>query len=425
MRNKIIILAVIILAVWFIGMPIGIGYATPIFPQAMDNAHGVGADTRTESGSENTTTEGSGVDTRTDILYETDPDLESDDFDESNDIDELNDMLDGFDPDGDFGELGFRAAPGPGVVNVSAYDMDGNLIKGVVITENGFRTDKATSGDGPRTITEVPYGERVFGIYLTHCFEIHYAYMAKRAVKDGMRGEAVEVAIDDYYGLPPVDVSDEWVEWDIVYILRQSMEIKVEYFLVSPNDRFYYLKTGINISEDETDKIKNDESEDLYTNEYSYAYIFNNFAQAPIRAAVYVEMPALKGIRRIRVEGEGIGNAGPETLDADGTDANDGGAERQTHKPQWIIEGEYCEFSMPDLMVLDKSCQLLSVESVVDPEDATFIRYFILTLPSAYEGARFRFERLVLSMEDGNELILSNAEQSYVTVQIVKTPKLL
>ena len=370
---------------------------------------------------------------------------------------EIDEWLEGFDPDADFGGLGFDPATGPGEVRISVLDADGDYINGVVITEDGFRTDKATAANRPYEISQVPYGKRVYGVYLTYSFDTESVYMAKRPRADSLPEETVEVKISDNGNLPAVDVTDDFTYWEIVFTLRQSMKIKVSYFLVSPNDRFYYLRydredalsykysknadesiitdgnQDINTIDSPADGSNTDESKSnlTYGDEAAayHGYLVNAFAEAPVRVAVYVEMPAIKGVRAIRVSGVGFGNAGDEALDAGNSVAEDGvdvnrSRLRQSGR-QWLIEGERAEFSMPDLTLTDRSCQLVSGESAIDKDNVTFIRYIVCTLPEAYEGARLKFESVSLFMEDGSEIVFHSPSRSDLTVQLVPVPRLL
>ena len=408
---------------------------------------------------------------------------ESDGFD-------LDDWMAGFDPDADFGGLGFDPVSGPGTVNVGVRDTDGDNISGVVVTEDGFRTDMKTGGDGRLIISNIPYGERVYGIYLPYSFEFESVDMVKHVKVDDGSAKIVQVKITDFNDIPPVEITDDTADWEITFILRQYMRIKASYFLVSPNDRFYLLRyddletkngepnasesgepnapdsgepnapdnrepdisfadngleTGSADNEPETGSAE--EPDKVAEASAYYSYRVNTFERAPVRIAVYIEMPALKGVSRIIIEGEGFCAAAPadktgtaiaaeangatgaiyENRAADETDMSAAslstGAEDAA--PPWHIEDNAEEFSLPDLTVADSACQLVAYDSNINADDATFIRYFILSIPEAYEGLTMKFNKIRLFMNDGEELALSNPSQSDLTIHVVSAPKLL
>ena len=318
-------------------------------------------------------------------------------IDDSDDFN-LDDWLAGFDPDADFGGLGFVDEPGPGVVIISVIDHDGVPIDGIVITENGFRTENATRDGRPCEIVRVPYGERVFGIFLPYSFEIESASMAFYTSADGDTFEATPVDIDDAENMPPVNITDETARWEIVFVLRQSMKINVSYFLVSPNDRFYMLR-----------QRRTPEGE-------ISGYYINTFEFAPVRSAVYIEMPAIRDVVSIRLEGAGFvdeyGVTGSVSAAADDVQA-------------WVIERERGDFALLDWTIADRSWQLLSSVSGIGPDDAAFIRFFVLSMPSAFDGALLRFDRIVLTLDDGSETAFDNPSVSELTVNIVNAPGLL
>lgn len=315
---------------------------------------------------------------------------------------DLDDWMEGFDPDADYGGLGFEEAEGPGSVSVSVLDTDGRFINGIIITEDGFRTDRITYGGVPYEIGRLPLGEYVFGVYLTYSFDIEDVIIFKHETGGG---ETVKtrVPVDDIENIPPIGITGASLRWEITFILRQRMEIKVSYFLVSPNDRFYYLRYG-----------GGEEGEAVHH--------VNTFKNAPVRVAVYIEMPSLRNIGRIRLEGKGFGNpaAGGAEKGAGGADQSAGGT-----GGQWHIEGEYGDFSMPDWTFTDRANQLVSADSVVDPDKATHIRFFILALPEAREGAELRFDKIILTDTDGGETEFSNPGAKNLAVWLVEAPKLL
>jgi hypothetical protein len=315
---------------------------------------------------------------------------------------DLDDWMEGFDPDADFGGLGFEAVTGPGSVSVSVLDADGEFINGIIITEDGFRTDRVTRGDAPCEIDQVPYGERLYGVYLTHSFDIEDVVIIKHAATGGGEIERRQIIVEDVNDIPPVLISDESPKWELTFVLRQSMSIYVNYFLVSPNDRFYYLRYGG--GDADSDGI---------------AHRINTFENAPVRVAVYIEMPALKKIRRIRLEGKGFG----DIIDDSGVygerqDADYGG-------DAWAIESDVGDYSMPDWTFTDRSYQLTAPESIIGPDGMTHIKFFVLSLPEASEGAALRFDDIILIGEGGEEIRFSNPGESDLTVRIVSAPQLL
>ena len=353
---------------------VGLG-AISLMPDASSDENGVASsgDTgKNDAGSDNSDSSGSLSGLMSD----------SGDFD-------LDFWMEGFNPDADFGGLGFEAETGPGVVSIGAYDTDGDFINGFVITEDGFRTNKSLSGGVPYEIDQVPYGARVYGIYLTYSFDIESVNIVKHVVGSGGETTPVRVEAADFDNLPPVEITDETLKWEITFILRQSMRIDVNYYLVSPNDRFYYL----------SDKTMD-------------SYHINTFKDAPVRIAVYIEMPALKNIRKICVRGEGF---------ADACDIADGGEA----SAQWIVEDDYGDFSLPDLTFTDRSWQLVSCDSDIEPGNVTFIRFFIVSLPSAFEEARMKFIGLTLTMDDGSEMMFDSPTLSELVVWLADVPKLL
>ena len=335
---------------------------------------------------------------------------DSDNFD-------LGFWMEGFDPDAEFGGLGFEVETGPGVVSVVVMDIDGDFINGVIITEDGFRTDKTTYGDVPYIIDQIPYGACVYGVYLTYSFDIETVHIIKYVVGSDGQSTAVPVAVHDVENLPPVNITDETYSWELTFILRQSMRIDVNYFMVSPNDRFYYLRYDekLIVSEDGPD------GKDAVVGFYH----INTFKDAPVRIAVYIEMPAIREIRRIRLVGGGYGDAGYG--DAGYGDAGNGGTVESsgTLPIIWTIEGEYGDFSMPDWTFTKRAWQLISGDSAISPDNVTFIRFFILSLPSAFEDAEFIFDGIALTMEDGSEFAFDNPNLSDLKIWLVEAPRLM
>ena len=322
-----------------------------------------------------------------------------------------DDVMGGFDPDADFGGLGFEIKTGPGRVSIGALDADGEYIDGIAITENGMRTKNRTTGGVPYVIERVPYGEHIYGIYLTYSFSIDSVSMIKYEDTGGGSEEMIRIDVADVENLPPVVISDETVRWEITFILRQYMGIDVNYYMVSPNDRFYYL---------------------YYIEEKNeIAYRINTFEGAPVRVAVYIEMPALKNICKIRVEGEGFGNTGIDAVDPGIMDSNEpGGDENESitagmPATLWTIENAFGDYILPDWTAVDRSFQLIADESILNPDNTAFIRFFILSLPSAYEGARLRFDKIIFTDCDGNEIELSNTDKSDLSIQLVAAPEAL
>jgi hypothetical protein len=312
---------------------------------------------------------------------------------------DIDEWMDGFDPDADFGGLGFEQKTGPGIVSIGVVDEIGDSIDEIVITEDGFRTEKKTSGGNPYIIESIPYGECVYGVYLTHGFEIINASIAMYAATDGGAIEKIELDVADAYNLPPVNISDTSIKWEILFVLRHDMNIKASYFLVSPNDRFYH-----------TLREETGTGESLKTNHF-----INTYEGAPLRVAIYIEMPALRNISGIRVIGKGFGSS-----------MTDGGTyESGVFDGRWSFESEYGDYSLPDLTFTDKTCQLLSESDRVNLGNVRFVRFFVLSLPSAYEGASLKFERIVLTGYDGEEYEFANPDNSELTVRIIDAPKLL
>jgi len=322
----------------------------------------------------------------------------SDEFD-------LDFWMEGFDPDADFGGLGFETETGPGMVSISVIDTDGVFIDGIVITENGFRTSMSTSGGTPLEISDIPYGERVYGVFLTYSFDIDSVIIQKFVDIGGGQTEALRIETEDINNVPPVVISDESYIWELTFILKQSMKINVSYYMVSPNDRFYFLRydeapaTAVTDDGDEMEFINAENAEP------SISYHIKTFRDAPVRIAIYIEMPSIKGIRSIRVKGEGFGDMDDEL--------------------PWIVEGWHGDFSLTDLTVTDRSWQLISCDSDIGPDDASFIRFLILNLPYAYEDAWLKFNGLTLYMEDGSEAVFENPSLSDLTVWLVEAPELL
>ena len=364
-----------------------------------------------------------------------------DDFD-------LDYWMEGFDPDAEFGGLGLEAETGPGVVSISVINTDGDFIDGVIITEDGFRTDNATAGGHPLEITQIPYGERVFGIFLPYSFELKSARVEALKPVTGHADETAELKTEtaDAENLPPVNITDAEPHWQITFTLIQVMKIRVSYYAVSPNDRFYYVRSGDMAADNPNNATadvkstaadaeqtaaadKNNAAEQTTAAEINVAaestaadaeqttaadkasstesavpvyhqYCINTFKNAPVRIAVYIEMPALKDVRGIILSGDGINDV-------------------------WDIESEYGDFSLPDLTFTDRSCQLISDTSDISPDNVTFTRFFILSLPGAYEGAQLKFNSIELKMANGGAAKFYNPDPSDVTVQIVAAPKLL
>ncbi|MCL2059577.1 MAG: hypothetical protein FWH01_11085 [Oscillospiraceae bacterium] len=411
---------------------------------------------------------------------------ESEDF-------ELEDWMAGFDPDANFGGLGFEVETGPGVVRISVLDLEGEYIDGVAITENGLRTEVSTAGGAPCIINQIPYGERVYGVYLTYNLHIESIAITKYAKHAGAMagadvdadagadvdadagadagtdagegevigaGDLMEVTTllyeaEDAESLPPVNITDETLYWDITFVLSQSMDIRVSYYMVSPNDRFYFIRSSMQSSaNDETPENENEkEANEIEAKKY-ISYRINTFKNAPVRIAIYVEMPAFKNIINIRALCEGYNSFDTDTYDAD-TDENAGDGENfgESHGesfsesgglgivayaganmsaddsdpyPLWIIEDVYGDFILPDWTSVDRSSQLVSDDSDIGPDNnATFIRYMILTLPSAYEGAWLRFNSFTLTTDDGEEIVFVNTDKSDLTIQLVPAPRLL
>ncbi|MDR3122082.1 MAG: hypothetical protein LBU58_12230, partial [Clostridiales bacterium] len=331
---------------------------------------------------------------------------------ESSDDFDVGDWLGGFNPDADFGGLGgIEQETGPGTVNIHVVNTKGEDLDGMVITENGFRTDKLTNGAGAYEVTQVPYGERLYGVYLTYSYELDSVRLQKHEKQADGTESVISVGISDGLTLPPVDITDETLVWDITVVLRESLKIKVHYYMVSPNDRFYDLRPASDFLPDASDFAA--ESDPSAVNELAgenpfadadspaaddgggnpffsqaededaaayHAYQINTFEGSPVRLAIYAEMPALRNVSSVRLVGEGFGDAAA-TADAAATEpapAEPAAATADAAAPAtdttvpapWQIEGAYGDFSMPDWTFTDRTWQLLSQESAVEAGDS-------------------------------------------------------
>jgi hypothetical protein len=130
-------------------------------------------------------------------------------------------------------------------------------------------------------------------------------------------------------------------------------------------------------------------------------YVVNTFEGAPVRLAIFAHMPALRGVRSLTFACSGLDGGEP-----------------------WEVESEAGDFSMPDWTFTAPSWQLFDIENGIAEGGSIGDRFIVLSLPFASEGARIRLERIVLSMEDGRELVLENADPSDAAIQIIDAPPL-
>ena len=312
----------------------------------------------------------------------------SDLLDESSEFD-LESMLGDFDPDADFGGLGLEPEHGPGSITIDVVGLDGERIEGIAITEDGFRNGMVTSFDAPCAIADLPYGERLFDVLAPFSYDYVSASMAYY-----VGGARVEVALPG--GRPgPVAISDEALRWELTVVLREHMRMKADYYLVSPNNRFYGLQMGPGAPP-----------------EYRAAagpplgayvpYELNTFEGAPARLAIYMQMPSLRGVSRVTLVGSGFGDAGGE----------------------WTADGEMREFSLTDWSATQPTWQLPSFDvRFPDGDGAVGTRFVVFLLPESRDGARIRLDGVRVEMADGSVAVFENAGLSDVEVRIVDVPK--
>ena len=335
-----------------------------------------------------------------------------------------------FDPDADFGIFD-KAEPGPGVVNIRALNEKGEHIDGVAILENGFKTGLYTDNQTAWTATELPYGERLFEVEAPFCYDLTGIDMvcyetataadAEQSTGQdnlspvGVADEDKAVLIDVPGLVPlPIQISDKTARWEITFHFQQRNEIRVSYYYVSPNNRFYELWTKTP-TPDTPNTSGTPDTLNLPTPDTSNTpklpvgskneYIVNTFDGSQVRLAVFIEMPSTRDVKTLRIHGEGFGEGLNGTPDP------------------WQYESFAGDFSMPNWTFTAKSWQLLSHTTPVTGSSNTGPRFFILNLPLAEDGLRIRLEKIELTLRDGGIVTFSNSDPSDVTVQLVPLPK--
>jgi hypothetical protein len=280
------------------------------------------------------------------------------------------------------------------------------------VTEGGFRTGAITSFDAPCVISGLLYGEHLFSILPPFSYDYVSASMAFYA-EDGAR---VEVPLPD--GSPvPIMVGDGALNWELIVVLREHLRMKADYYLVSPNNRFYSLQLG---PEAPIEYRYMEPPLDAYV-----PYVLNTFEGAPAKVAIYLQMPSLRGVSRVTLSGAGFGGAG---LPADGerlADSQRPGGAGLPADGEWLVDSELNEFSLVDWSATLPTWQLPGTE-IAYPGGGGAIgtRFIVFILPESYEGARIRLDSVMVEMEDGGVVVFDNSSHSDVTVRIVDTPKL-
>ena len=369
-----------------------------------------------------------------------------------------------FDPDADFGIFD-KAEPGPGVVNIRALNEKGEYIDGVAILENGFKTGLYTDNQKAWTATELPYGERLFEVEAPFCYDLtgidmvcyETAPAAAQATEAAEAGQstaqevlsAADAAEEDtavWIDVPglvplPIQISDKTARWELTFHFQQRNEIRVSYYFVSPNNRFYELWTKTpavdepdmpNLPDTPTPEISTPDTPNLPDGSKN-EYIVNTFDGSQVRLAVFIEMPSTHAVKTLRVHGEGFGeeagadlNTNPRAGAGAGLGAEPGAGLNEglggTPDP-WQYESFAGDFSMPNWTFTAKSWQLLSPATQVTGSSNTGPRFFILNLPLAEDGLRVRLEKIELTLHDGGIVTFSNNDPSDVTVQLVPLPK--
>ena len=348
-------------------------------------------------------------------------------FEESDEFDR-DSWLGDFDPDAGFGGLGLVPKTGPGTISIDAIGLDGARIEGVAITEGGFRTGDMTRFDGPCVISDLPYGEYLYDVLPPFSYDYVSASMAYHVAGDAAGttvGARVEIPLAD--GKPtPITVSGAALYWELTVVLREHMRMKADYYLVSPNNRFY----GLQIGPEAPPEYRYDEPPpDAYV-----PYELVTFEGAPARLAVFMQLPSLRGVSRVELSGVGFGAGFDASAGTDigteigaGFDASAGadfGAGFGADGWEWFAESEPKEYSLTDWSATHPSWQLPGAEALYpDGGGSVGTRFAVFLLPESHDGARFRLDSVRVEFADGGVAVFENPSKSDVTVRIVDVPK--
>jgi hypothetical protein len=305
-------------------------------------------------------------------------------------------------------------------------------------------------------------------------------------VPGGAAGEAlVPVEADGGAGPAPVNIADDALEWSITIVLRESMRIKVDYYMASPNNRLYDLSvagfggTGADSGSLEPElggaaaigqgqAAGQAESPDGGS-PFADAVDLGDGGGSPFAGAAdlggnspFASSGGEPGGSPFAIAPE---SAGAAFAGAAG-DAGAGSVAEEGEPPYypyvvntfegapvrlaifarmpalrgvetlefsgsgfgggepWQVEGDAGDFSLPDWTATDPSWQLFGLESSIAEGGSIGDRFIVLSLPYAREGARVRLERIVLRMEDGREIVFENTDPSDVAIQAIEAPQL-
>ena len=189
------------------------------------------------------------------------PDM-TDMFDESDTFD-IDSWLGDFDPDAYFGTFDEDFLSGPGEVSISVRNISGELIGGIIILENGFKTNAVTVENAPIITTAVPYGLRDYRIETPYSCDFVDVKITKYQAISGEE-ESTILTAEELSGnyVATIDISDDYYKWDIVFTVRDNGKVRFSYYRVSPNNRFYAIPFLENSEQETTENVTGDAVED-------------------------------------------------------------------------------------------------------------------------------------------------------------------